>query len=237
MIFWRRGTVKTISLADKPGERPTFPTESPGVSLTGGITCGSNKKNRPVSRHCQAPLTGRSLKPGHLWSKTNAVSFDGPWVARQSRDANGHTGDRENTLWRPFSDYPYLFWDVSEFDPRGARGGDRQSSLNRVANDRQLTPSQETVVPGFLGCAVFRRICRAQPVLEPGCRRAGVKAADEGFGCDSCMIGPIFAPKPAQHPPPGRIACSFARSRHEIGSTSRPVSGTRAPFMVKSGSL
>ena len=38
-------------------------------------------------------------------------------------------------------------------------------------------------------------------------------------------------------PPPGRIACGFARSRHKIGSTSRAVSGTRAPSVVKSGAL
>jgi hypothetical protein len=35
--------------------------------------------------------------------------------------------------------------------------------------------------------------------------RAGVKAADKGFGCDACMIGPILAPKPAQHPGPDGV--------------------------------
>ena len=73
--------------------------------------------------------------------------------------------------------------------------------------------------------------------LATGRRRAGVKAADGGFGYDSCMIGPISAPKPAQYPPPGCIACGFARSRHETGSTSRAVGGTRAPFMVKSAAM
>jgi hypothetical protein len=50
-----------------------------------------------------------------------------------------------------------------------------------------------------------------------------VKAADEDFVCDCCMIGPILAPKPAQHPPAGAYCvwfCTFtARNGLDISAS------------------
>ena len=42
--------------------------------------------------------------------------------------------------------------------PFGTRGCGRRLSLNRVENGGQLTPSQETVVLGFIGHAEFPTI-------------------------------------------------------------------------------
>ena len=66
-----------------------------------------------------------------------------------------------------------------------------------------------------------------------------MKAADGRFGCDSYMNTPaevcsVWFALTARNRLD--ISVSFARSRHEMGLISRPLSGTRAPFYGKVGS-
>ncbi len=60
--------------------------------------------------------------------------------------------------------------------PFGTRGCGRRLSLNRVENGGQLTPSQETVVLGFIGHAEFPTILEILPL-------AAILRGAEGCGC------------------------------------------------------
>ena len=66
--------------------------------------------------------------------------------------------------------------------------------------------------------------------------RAGKKASDPPSQQDFMRIVSFSHNRRNTHLP-GHVTCGFVRSRHEIGSKSRPVSGKRSPSMVKSGTL